>query len=371
MDQQAMTEGTNANPCIVETFATVFHRDPSVLEGERPHLSISPLTANCIKQGRLCPQPKLLSYSNIDEGLMPLAFIRREADEILEDTNQEEEYQRSTHRTIEGERARSGRSKVKKAPDTFSDTLSLLRGYAEVLKEHFTRQSAGFQGTNQIFQCLCRRQETWRYGWDATIGARFWWLFSRAIHEWMSPSEWGYGGVAPMMDITPIIHCISSGHFPPQIDMPIQLIKLGGLPPPDVPHFARLNEAMQSPPQVANNSQTRSNPNVHLKIRHGVWPALEKNGPRSTLRTLMNFGPAAGSKVTFVSTIISDAHCQEFVVAGKCTDRRCSRLHDPNYTPDEARVDKFLEKIKPIVAYVLANDNAALDKAKKRLRPYA
>jgi hypothetical protein len=54
---------------------------------------------------------------------MPLAFVRREADEILEDTNQEEEYQRSTHRTIEGERARSGRSKVKKAPDTFSDRV--------------------------------------------------------------------------------------------------------------------------------------------------------------------------------------------------------------------------------------------------------
>jgi hypothetical protein len=104
MYQQAMKEGTNSTPCIVKTFATVFHRDPNVLDGERPYLSISTLTANCIKQGRLCPQPKLLSCDNIDEGLMPLAFVRREADEILEDTNQEEEYQRSNHRTLEGER---------------------------------------------------------------------------------------------------------------------------------------------------------------------------------------------------------------------------------------------------------------------------
>jgi hypothetical protein len=345
MYQQAMKEGTNSTPGIVKTFAsTVFHKDPNVLDGERLHLSISTMTANCIKQDCLCPQPKLLlGYDNIDEGLMPLAFVRRESDEILEDTNQEEEYQRSNHRTlVEGKRARSGRSKVKKAPDTFTDTLSLLRGYAEVLKEHFTRQSVGFQGTNQVCQCLCRRQETWRYGWDATIGARFWWLFSRAIHKWMSPSEWGYGGIAPMMEIAPIIHCISSGDFPPQINMPIQLLKLGGLPPPGVQQFGRFNKPLQPPQQVANIPQIRSNPNVHLKIRHGVWPALEINGPQSSLRTLMNFGPAAGSQVKFVSTIINDAHCQEFVVAGKCVDRRCSRSHDPNYTPGADQIDKFL-----------------------------
>jgi hypothetical protein len=145
------------------------------------------------------------------------------------------------------ELARSRRSKVKKAPDRFNDTIELLRGYAEVLREHFTVQSAGFLGTSQVFQCLCRRQDTWRHGWDATIGARFWWLFSRAIHEWMSPSEWGYGGVAPMMEVAPIIHFIFSGHFPAQVDIPIQLIKLGGLPPPGVPHVRGLNEPIQWP----------------------------------------------------------------------------------------------------------------------------
>jgi hypothetical protein len=112
---------------IVDTFATIFHKDPNVLEGARSHLSISTTTANCIKQGRLCPLPGLLRYENVDAGLMPLAFVPRESDEILEDTNQEEEYQRSNHRTLEGEQARSGRSKVKKAPDTFSDTVELLR----------------------------------------------------------------------------------------------------------------------------------------------------------------------------------------------------------------------------------------------------
>jgi hypothetical protein len=127
MYQQAMKEGTNSASGIVDTFATMFHKDPNVLEGARPHFSISTTTANCIKHGRLCPQPGLLRYENIDEGLMPLAFVWRESDEILEDTNQEEEYQRSNHRTLEGEQARSGRSKVKKAPDTFSDTVELLR----------------------------------------------------------------------------------------------------------------------------------------------------------------------------------------------------------------------------------------------------
>jgi hypothetical protein len=133
LHQQAMKEGTNSTSGIVDTFATIFHKDPNVLEGAtRSHLSISTTTANCIKQGRLCPLPGLLRYENVDAGLMPLAFVPRESDEILEDTNQEEEYQRSNHRTLEGERARSGRSKVKKAPDTFSDTVDLLRGYSEV-----------------------------------------------------------------------------------------------------------------------------------------------------------------------------------------------------------------------------------------------
>jgi hypothetical protein len=156
---------------------------------------------------------------------MPLAFVRRESSEILEDAFQEEEYQRSTHRTIEGERSRSSRSKVKKAPDTYSDTISLLRGYAEVLRGHFTMASVGFRETNKVFQALIRRQDTWKDTWDGVIGARFWWLFSRSIHEWISPSEWGYGGVAPTMDVTPIINCITSGNFPSQVDMPIQLIK--------------------------------------------------------------------------------------------------------------------------------------------------
>jgi hypothetical protein len=135
--QQAMKEGTSPVAGIVETLSSVFHREPSVLDGERPHLAISTTTAKCIKEGRLCPPPGLLRYENIDEGLMPLAFGRRESYEILEATYQEEEYRykQSNHRTLEGERARSGRFKIKKAPDTYSDTITLLRGYAEVIKD--------------------------------------------------------------------------------------------------------------------------------------------------------------------------------------------------------------------------------------------
>ena len=371
MYQQAMREGTSPIAGIVETFASVFHREPSVLEGERPNLSISTTTAKCIKEGRLCPQPGLLRYENIDEGLLPLAFVRRESSEILEDTYQEEEYQRSNHRTIEGERLRSGRAKVKKAPDTYSDTIGLLRGYAEVLKEHFTTASAGFKETNRVFQCLCRRQDTWRDAWDGTIGARFWWLFSRAIHDWISPSEWGYGGVAPTMEVGPIINCISSGSFPMQVDMPVQLIKLTGRPPPAVT-FGGMSEPIHNPPPPNAGSQTKTNPNVHPKFRTGIWPALEKFGGRSSLRSLMtNYGPAAGSQVKFASSIINDAQCQEFVVSGKCVDRRCQRKHDPSYTPAADHVDKFLAKVAPIVAYVLANDTAALERARKRMRTHA
>jgi hypothetical protein len=133
-------------------------------------------------------------------------------------------------------------------------------------------------------------------------------------------------------------------------------------------HLGVANEAVHPPPQVANPFQALSNPHVHPKIRNAVWPALEKNGARSTLRTLLNFGPAAGSQVKFAGVIINDAQCQEFVVAGRCADRRCSRKHDPSYTPTVDQVDKFIGKITPIITYVLANDNAALDRVKKRMR---
>ena len=81
-------------------------------------------------------------YENIDEGLMPLAFVRRETHEILEDDLQQVEYERSNHHTLEGERGRSGRTTIRKAPDTYSDTVALLRGYAEVIKGHFSESTA-------------------------------------------------------------------------------------------------------------------------------------------------------------------------------------------------------------------------------------
>ena len=369
--QQAMREGTSPVAGIVETFASVFHREPSVLDGERPHLAISTTTAKCIKEGRLCPPPGLLRYENIDEGLMPLAFVRRESHEILEDTYREEEYERSNHRTLEGERARSGRSKVKKAPDTYSDTVTLLRGYAEVVKGHFGENSAGFKATNRVFQALSRRQDTWKNAWDGIIGARFWWLFSRSVHEWMSPSEWGYGGVAPSMDVQPIINCITSGNFPTQVDMPIQLVRLTGVPPPGVPNFGMPRELAPIPPMPGHPAPSKTNPNVHPKIRAILWPALEKFGGRSTLRTMMNYGPAAGSQLKYASTVINDAHCQEFVVSGKCVDRRCQRKHDANYSPETGKVDDFLAKVRPIVTYMTTNDTASLDRVRKRMRLHA
>jgi hypothetical protein len=367
--QQAMREGTSPVTGIVETFAAVFHKEPNALDGERPTLAISTTTAKCIKQGRLCPPRGLLQYETVDEGLMPLAFRHRGSSEILEDTYQEEEYERSNHRTLEGEKARSGRAKIKKAPDTYSDTIGLLRGYAEVLRAHFSVQSSGFIETNRLFQALARRQDTWKPTWDGTIGARFWWLFSRAVYEWMSPSEWAYGGAAPTMDVSPIINCIFSGNFPQQVDMPVQLIKLQHLPPPNLPSFG--GDPAQNQTTPGNGFQTKTNPNVHPKIKSGIWPALDKFGGRTTLRTLMNYAPAAVSPLKFYSTIISDAQCQEFVVSGRCVDRLCQRKHDASYSPSTEQVDKFLAKVGPIVAYVLANDTATLEKGRKRMRPRA
>jgi hypothetical protein len=304
---------------------------------------------------------------------MPLAFRRRESSEILEDTYQQEEYERSNHRTLEGEKARSGRAKIKKAPDTYSDTIGLLRGYAEVLKAHFTVQSSGFIETNRVFQALAQRQDTWKPTWDGTIGARFWWLFSRAVHEWMSPSEWAYGGVAPTMNVNPIINCIFSGNFPQQVDMPVQLIKLGNLLPPNLPSpFGGGPAPNPNQPTPGNVAQVKTNPNVHPKIQSGVWPALDKFGGRTSLRSLItNYGPAAGSQVKYYSTIISDANCNEFVVSGKCADRLCQRKHDASYSPPIEKVDKFLAKVGPILAYVLATDPATLEKGRKRMRPRA
>jgi hypothetical protein len=369
--QEAMREGTSPVIGIVETFASYFHRDPSVLEGERPHLSISTVTAKCIKEGRICPQPGVLMYENIDEGLMPLAFVRRESHEVLEDTYQQEEYERSNHHTLEGERVRSSRCRTRKAPDTYSDTVALLRGYAEVIKGHFSETSAGFKAIDRVFRCLVSRQDTWKNAWNSEVGARFWWLFSKSVHAWMSPSEWGHGGIAPSMDVDPVVACLAGGNFGPQVDLPVRLMKFGSVPLIDSPTSKRPLEPAPLAPAQGYGFQGYTNPNVHPKIQSGIWLALDKFGGRTTLRSLMNYGPAAGSTEKFLGTIISDAHCQEFVVAGKCSDRRCNRKHDASYTPREDQIETFLSKVKPIAAYVLAHDIASLERVKKRMRVQA
>jgi hypothetical protein len=324
------------------------------------------VTARCIREGRLCPQPGVLMYENIDEGLMPLAFVRRETHEILEDSLQQVEYERSNHHTLEGERGRSGRTTIKKAPDTYSDTVALLRGYAEVIKGHFSESSAGFKATDRVFRCLVIRQDTWKGAWNGEVGARFWWLFSKSVHAWMSPSEWGHGGIAPPMDVDPIIACLSGGNFGTQVDLPVRLIKLGGLPPPALEPFE------PSPLYPAPNAfQGYTNTNVHPKIQDGIWSALDKFGGRTSLRSLMNYAPAAGSTEKFVGTIINDAHCHEFVTSGKCADRKCTRKHDSTYIPRDDQIEQFLSKVKPIVSYVLAHDIASLERVKKRMRTHA
>jgi hypothetical protein len=83
-----------------------------------------------------------------------LAFITRSTEEVVKEAAEDEEYGKVTHRTIETERARSSRSKDKKAPDNFADTISTLRVYGEVIKEHFSGASPIYHGTHMVVQAF-------------------------------------------------------------------------------------------------------------------------------------------------------------------------------------------------------------------------
>ena len=99
-----------------DVFQTHFCTTPSISDGNlvTPHLSRA--SANDIKAGRFCPAEGQLTYDNCDQGLMPLAFTEKTAEQKVQEPMEDDEYTRVTHRTIKSERARGNRDKEKKAP---------------------------------------------------------------------------------------------------------------------------------------------------------------------------------------------------------------------------------------------------------------
>jgi hypothetical protein len=78
---------------------------------------------------------------------LPLAFMERtNEEELVEAGFDNEEYDGTTHRTIETERSRSSRARQKKAPATFAESTELLKTYARILDHHFSKSCPLYGG---------------------------------------------------------------------------------------------------------------------------------------------------------------------------------------------------------------------------------
>jgi hypothetical protein len=75
-----------------------------------------------------------------------------------------------------------------------------------------------------VFQAFARRKDTWKTNLVYLAGARFWWQFSRAIHDMMSETRWAHDGSSPTMDVSVLLACIKGGQFPSVVDMPGKLM---------------------------------------------------------------------------------------------------------------------------------------------------
>jgi hypothetical protein len=85
----------------------------SIERGFEKALVLMRSNAKDIKAGWLGPIARAVTYENCDQDLLPLAFMERSNEELVEVGFNKEEYDGTTHRTIKTERNGSSRSRQK------------------------------------------------------------------------------------------------------------------------------------------------------------------------------------------------------------------------------------------------------------------
>ena len=356
-----MRNSSSKEAAIQRTFNAAQLVEPTLALGEQLYPQMTSATARHIRAGRLASFP--VTYESCDVGFTPLAFIERSREELVDDEFETEEYERTTVRTMESERSRSSRSKPKRPPATYEETISLLRSYARALEYHFTTSSPAHIALEHIFRALAGNRETWHHTMQATTAARFWWQITKLFARFFGAISWEADGSAPTIDVQHIVTQLQAGHINPVADMPRQFIVAaapplgGGLPPPAGPAGA--------PPAATHENKDASGSRVSAAIKALISRVHGILGPRVRFGTILN---ACGlDDVPIYGACILDAEqCQEFLTVGVCNQPTCVRRHTVGFTPAPAKEESFLAKLTPVIDWIVAATPEQLLAARNR-----
>jgi hypothetical protein len=318
--------------------------------------------AKDIKAGRLGPIARAITYENCDQGLLPLAFMERSNEELVEAGFDDEEYDGTTHRTIETERSRSSRSRQKNAPATFSGSTDLLKTYARVLENHFSTSCPLYGGICLVWEALVAHESTWQAHMTSVAGARLWWGLTKIAWQFLTSQGWNADGSAPSVDVSHIVLNIRGGSMSPIVDMPPRLMAGAAVLPPPPPGGMMGGGIPPLPGQVPTE---RTNPSVDSRVMAMLGPAVTKLGGVVKFSTLLGYAAAAGQSIRYPEVVLSSSDCQEYMTVGRCADPRCSRRHQQGAAPEVGKVENFITKMQPIVSYIL---NTPAEQLRRRVR---
>ena len=375
-DEELKTS-SNKEAALQRSFNAFFTSESSIDQGMVIAPVLSRNTARDLKTGTLAPMHGLLTYENCDTGLMPLGFTERSAEEIVNEQQEDDEYQGVTFRTVETEKARGSRHREKKAPNQFLKSQQLLQTYATVIKGHFTESSPLYRALVLIYKSFTYHRSLWYPDvcFTEIIGARFWWLISRMCYNFISKMAWNSYGTAPICDATFIIPAIQTGSLPAISGMPTQLIDYRDryYNTPKVPPGYGGNNGLPTPDLapsgggIAQNGEHLNN-QVPEKISAMIKPALDKLGKTAKFGTILQISNGLGVSVRYEDTILDPAHCQEFLTVGRCARAGCKRSHNVGYEPTEERLTNFLSKMEPAIGAIIHATKQDLDKARRKRR---
>ena len=160
-----------------------------------------------------------------------------------------------------------------------------------------------------------------------------------------------------------ITDAIFTGSFPLVRDMSLDFVKRRRPEPISAPSSSNPFASLQG---GVPNTGEKINTQVDPVIASALKPVFEKLGGQTKLATIVGYAKAANlPAITYDSQYLDPTLCQEFMVAGRCSNPRCSFQHQSGAAVNAARRDEILAKLAPLFKFLLDTPINELRKCKQ------
>ena len=121
---------------------------------------------------------------------------------------------------------------------------------------------------------------------------------------------------------------------------------------PELHEMPAVPNPFVSAPSVQGSTET-INSQVDPIIAAALKPVFEKLGGRTKLDTIVGYARAANlPDITYDSLYLDPALCQEFTVAGCCSNPCCAFQHQPGTRINPTHCDEVLNKLAPLLRFL-------------------